>query len=71
MHFAINLTTHKIMKIRMQNVKHLFFFNESIVLGLGHSLGGCQAPPLDFVTDNYLPQSSRPPEKVQAINSKT
>jgi hypothetical protein len=70
MHFAIDLARHKIMKMCMQNIKHLFF-NESIVLGFGHSLGGHHVPPLDFVTDKFLLQYSRPPEKVQAIDSKT
>jgi hypothetical protein len=50
---------------------HTFFFNGNIFLGLGHSLGGHQVPPLDFSTDIFLPKFSQLPEKVRAIDSKT
>jgi hypothetical protein len=49
----------------------LLHINEKIVLGLGHSLGERQVPPLDFVVDTCLAQSSRPPRKVRAIDSQT
>jgi hypothetical protein len=42
----------------------LFIFNENIVLGLGHSLGGHQVLPSYFVVDMCLTQSSQPPGKV-------
>jgi hypothetical protein len=56
-----------------ESLSHFFFFFiiGSIVLGLGHLLGGHQVPPSDFATDKYLPQSSQPPGKVQAIDSET
>ena len=51
----------------------LFFclINESIVLGIGHLLGGLQVPPSGFSINRYLPQFSRLLGRVQAIGFET
>jgi hypothetical protein len=53
------------------NTIFYLFLNENIVSRLGHSLGERQIIPLDSVVDMCLTQSSQPPGKVRAIDSKT
>jgi hypothetical protein len=43
----------------------------NIALGLGRLPGGRQVPLSDFANDKYLPRSSQPPKKAQAIGSET
>jgi hypothetical protein len=52
-------------------IYYFFFIIESIVSGLGRSLGGHQVPPSDSATGKCLPQSFQPPGKVQAIGFET
>jgi hypothetical protein len=63
------------MKTLRQNIKHsnpIFFLTiGSIVSGLIHSLEGHHFPPLDFITNKFLPQSSQPLGKVQTIDFET
>jgi hypothetical protein len=49
----------------------VLFINESIVLGLDHSLGGNHVPLLDSAINMYLPRFYRPLGKVQAIGFET
>jgi hypothetical protein len=48
-----------------------FIINESIILGLVHSLGGHHVHLSDFAIDRYLPRFSQPLGKVQAIKFET
>jgi hypothetical protein len=68
MHSVIDLAktkhhenTHTTIYIKIKNI--YYYFNGNIV-GLAIHREGVRFPPLDFVVDTCLPQSSQPPGNV-------